>query len=99
MYRTLTIPADFEALEQLAPFMETLTAVAPPRLRSELALAVHELCVNIIQHAYSGAPGNIELYAEYEAQNLYLSIYDTAPNFYKHNGQPPPDPLSLPESG
>jgi anti-sigma regulatory factor (Ser/Thr protein kinase) len=99
MYQKLTIPAQYDALEKLTPFMESVTMTAPPRLRSQFALAVHELCVNIIQHAYSGTPGEIELFAECDNCSLYLSVYDTAPNIYQQNGQSSPDPLNLPESG
>jgi anti-sigma regulatory factor (Ser/Thr protein kinase) len=99
MYATLTIPASYQALAQLTPFMESVTTRASPHLQSQLALAVHELCVNIIQHAYAGAPGEITLYAEYDARGLYLSIYDTAPNIYQKVEHLSPDPLSLPESG
>ena len=96
----LRIPATFETLEHVSLFIERLTAEEGSRVRSELTLAIHELCVNIVEHAYAGASGNIDIEAEYNGDMLEIMVWDTAPNPYT----PPdevnaPDPDSLPEGG
>ncbi|SRR5258706_16439994 len=98
-YLTLTIPADLEALEQLTPFIESIARTASGRMQHQLALAVHELCVNIIQHAYAGTTGQITLQAECYQHGLCLSVYDSAPNAFRNVFRRAPDPLDLPESG
>src|SRR5215470_6430838 len=95
----LTLPAQLEALEQLAPFMESVTQPAPWHLRKQLALAVHELCINIVQHGYAGVHGNIMLHAGCYQHGLFLTVYDTAPNPYRDTKRHAPEPLDLPESG
>src|SRR5258708_15293520 len=98
-YLTLPTRADLEALEQLTPFIESIARTASGRMQHQLALAVHELCVNIIQHAYAGTTGQITLQAECYQHGLCLSVYDSAPNAFRNVFRRAPDPLDLPGSG
>lgn len=100
MHKQLTVPATFDTLIALVPFIEAVAAPASPPLRARLQLAVHELCANIVRHGYAGLPGEIELTAERRGTTLIVSIRDQAPNAYV----PPdrvamPDPFALPEGG
>lgn len=65
-----------------------------------LTLALHELCVNIVEHAYAGQSGMIQIGLSRNAGNLILILTDHGPNMYT-NKQPPsmPNPLDLPEGG
>jgi anti-sigma regulatory factor (Ser/Thr protein kinase) len=99
MHTTLVIPATFEALEQLSPLMSQATYAAPARMQAQLALAVHELCMNIVQHAYAGTPGEIRLEVDYSDHSLQISIYDQGPNAYAATEVVEPDPFDLPEHG
>ena len=99
MNATLTIPAELEALEQLDGFIAQLTEGRDARLRTQLTLAVHELCMNIVQHAYEGETGSIQVDAETDAQRIQFVIQDTASIAYEESPVVAPDPLSLPEHG
>jgi len=96
---SLTLPAQYIALEQIPPFIESVAQPAPCRQRTEISLAVHELCVNIVQHGYAGIAGELILDATCYQHGLFLSIFDTAPNAYKNAERNVPNPLNLPESG
>jgi serine/threonine-protein kinase RsbW len=50
-------------------------------VKSDLALAVTELCTNIIRHGYAGAPGSIRLNASKHADSIQICIVDGAPSF------------------
>ena len=57
---------DLERLQVLSTEISELLAHAPPLVEADIVhynahLAVHELCVNIIKHAYEGGPGNFTL--------------------------------------
>jgi anti-sigma regulatory factor (Ser/Thr protein kinase) len=100
MRKTLTIPATYEALEALKPFVESVESPASEKMLSQILLAIHELCVNIVQHAYAGAPGEIQLETWLDADRVKFLIRDSAPNAYMSPGNiVSPEPASLPESG
>ncbi|MEP7284866.1 MAG: ATP-binding protein [Chloroflexota bacterium] len=99
MRAILTINATFEALIELESFIDALTPTVSRHLRGQILLAMHELCANIIEHAYAGAAGTIALEGNGDATSLQLSIYDHAPNAYIHTEIALPKPLDLPEGG
>ena len=97
---SLTLPANFEALAGLKPFVARLVEPAPEKTLSQIILAVHELCTNIIEHAYAGVDGEIRIEAVRVAEQLQFTIRDTGLHAYASpNFVTPPDPASLPESG
>ncbi len=62
----LEIPADLKYLDTVAMMVETVANQAngtreDSLVTSALKLAVHEICVNIIEHAYHGRPGKIQI--------------------------------------
>ena len=99
MHALLTINATFDALMELEPFINAVAYPASRHVRGQIILAVHELCANIIEHAYAGVAGTIALEGDSEATTLQFSIYDHAPNAYRHTEISLPEPLDLPEGG
>ena len=95
----LTVDAAFPALVALEGFVEEMLAGQPQTLCTRIKLAVHELCVNIIQHGYDRAPGQIQLEAFVHQHRLTLTVRDEAPNTYSAIEVTPPNPADLPESG
>jgi anti-sigma regulatory factor (Ser/Thr protein kinase) len=71
----------------------------PASERYQTLLAVHELCMNIVQHAYAGASGMIRIEAQASGHVFRFDITDQAPNGYEAETITVPDPLDLPESG
>ncbi|MBN1681362.1 MAG: ATP-binding protein [Anaerolineae bacterium] len=100
MRKTLTIAARFEELAKITPVIESMITAELSQVRDQVVLAVHELCVNVVQHGYAGVEGLIALEAERQGRTLTVSITDGAPNAYSPPDEiVPPDPMMLPESG
>lgn len=98
--QVLILTASYDALEALKTFVEQSAPSASVQIVSQIHLALHELCANIIRHAYAGHSGQIELTAERGSGVIQYVVRDTAPRAYV---APPeitaPDPVSLPEGG
>lgn len=100
MIRTLVIPAVDSALEALEPFVESLNGQLESILRMQIVLALHELCLNIVEHGYAGNPGHIKIEGRHEGDELELKVTDQAPRSYSPPvSVTPPDPDTLPEGG
>jgi anti-sigma regulatory factor (Ser/Thr protein kinase) len=97
--RTLTVPADLTTLGNVTEFVESILVNCPSQLRSQIVLAIHELCLNIVEHAYAGATGEIELNADDENGILNVVVRDYAPNAYTEGEITAPNPLDFPEGG
>lgn len=96
----MIVPATFAALEQVTDYMMRLTARVDDELRSHLVLAVHELCMNIVQHAYAGDPGSIEIEGRCDSKRLEVSIWDDGKHRYvAPEAILPPNIHDYPESG
>lgn len=94
------IDATFEALEHLPHFLAPCIQDQNDDTQSQLVLALHELCVNIIQHGYQSQAGKIDLYAKRDGKQLVINITDTAQGRYNPpDAIIPPNPEDLPESG
>lgn len=94
------ISATLKAASEFSQQLENLLAPLPLDVRVNVTLAVQELCVNIVNHAYSGLEGVIEIEVATHEDEFRLTLTDYAPNAY----HPPaeisaPDPLELPEHG
>ncbi|MBW4435661.1 MAG: ATP-binding protein [Pleurocapsa minor GSE-CHR-MK-17-07R] len=100
MNRELSLDAAFEALEALSEFLNDAVMPCESRTLYQVKLAVHELCMNIVQHAYAGEAGVIVLSVERERLSLSLEIRDFARRGLEVSltGKAP-DPFDLPESG
>jgi anti-sigma regulatory factor (Ser/Thr protein kinase) len=71
----------------------------PPEIRTAVVLAVQELSVNIVEHAYAGVTGSIRFHLDRAAGRLQMTFVDDAPNIYVPHDISAPDPLDLPEGG
>ncbi len=99
-YQKMIIAAEFAELHKVSDFVERVLDELDSHSRSQMVLAIHELCLNIVEHAYAGAPGNIELEAFLEGGQFELQVHDDGP--YAYFGAPeivPPDPSDYPEGG
>jgi len=92
----LNLPADVRYLGLLEGLIGSLlgheTGLADREARTfEVILAVHETCTNIIDHAYAGGPGRIELaFTLYDdPRRLVVDIRDTGQSFVMGEIQPP----------
>jgi serine/threonine-protein kinase RsbW len=100
MVQTLTLPASLDALAALHPFVQSASPSLSEPLVSQIVLAVHELCTNIIRHAYAGADGEIYMEATWKPGSITFLIRDHAPRaFTLPRTIVQPDPASLPEGG
>jgi len=112
----LTIPADYQYLEEVSAAIERLyhdastmdqacdcnekkessrqvhKAGAPSshqphaieeQIQYNIKLAVHEICNNIIEHAYAGATGTIEIHltVDWNPQRFVAELYDSGRSF------------------
>lgn len=64
--RTIMLPTDYEQLAELDSAVAEILASAPAIedievVQYNIVLALHELCVNIIKHAYAGQSGQFQL--------------------------------------
>lgn len=82
--RTITLPTDYEQLAELEPVVAEILAGAPTIedveiVQYNVVLALHELCVNIIKHAFAGQAGEFEVQlALYDAPyRLEIDTYDS----------------------
>ena len=87
-YLHLQLPARFEALIQLEKEMQILMAELPATPENEIegynfTLALHELCTNIVAHAYSQEQGHIqiELSMEYDPPTIHARVFDNGAPF------------------
>ena len=77
--RSLTVPARLESVASCAEFVADCAARAEfsPARVWEIELIIEEVLVNICRHAYSNAPGEVELNcSQSDAQHLLLEIID-----------------------
>lgn len=84
----MQLPARFEALIQLEEEMHILMAELPATPENEIegynfTLALHELCTNIVAHAYSQEQGQIqiELTLEYDPPTIHARVFDNGVPF------------------
>lgn len=100
VYDKVIIAADFAELHKVSEFIEGVLDRMDSHARSQMVLAIHELCLNIVEHAYAGAPGSIELEVFLADGQFELQVHDDGPHAYF--GTPeivPPDPNEYPEGG
>lgn len=100
MPETLVIPASLEAVSQFTQALEGRLHALSLKLRTSLVLAIQELGVNIVRHAYAGAPGQIEITLDHTADHLHVHVVDDAPTAFTMPGEiSTPDAALLPEHG
>lgn len=96
----VTFPATLEAISGFTQQLEQRLEMLSLDLRTTIVLALHELLVNIAQHAYGDVAGDITCQLEHTTSQLAVTISDHAEQaFTPPDSLPEPDPLALPESG
>jgi anti-sigma regulatory factor (Ser/Thr protein kinase) len=83
----LVLPAEHEALRSLGPWLAELlgTPLADvPGLLARIELALHEVCVNVVDHAYGGGPGELTVTGRADDRIVELRITDTGCAFERH---------------
>jgi serine/threonine-protein kinase RsbW len=83
-----SLPAGYQHLEKVSTAIDELISQVPTPTGSEqviysIKLAVHEICNNIIEHAYGEQDGviQINLTIDATAQQFVARLYDTGEKF------------------
>jgi anti-sigma regulatory factor (Ser/Thr protein kinase) len=96
----ITLDAKLEAVSKSTQQLEIHLQQLALELRTTIVLAVQELLVNIVQHAYDGKQGTIEFAMQQAKDSINIQVRDYAPKaFEKPDQLKAPDPLDLPEHG
>lgn len=102
----IVLPAALEHLAVLETELARLLAQAPPLAEPDvtqynLQLATHELCVNIIEHAYGGESGEIEVIGALldDPWRVEITTLDRGRHHFDLQTWAPPDLDDLPVHG
>jgi len=96
----LELPAAYDALDALNTWIQSLLPGMSASGRSMIRLALHELCINIIEHGYGQQPGMIRLDAQRDQDKLTIVVRDWAPRaFTERDSYRPPAAVLIPERG
>ncbi len=79
-HKMVTLPATLQAVSQFTQELETWFAPLLVSTRVGVVLAIQELCVNIVQHAYHGHPGEIQIEVEWTPHQIRFQLIDHAPH-------------------
>ncbi len=94
----LELPADLLELRRLRPWLDrwlsdvaadTADGHAVEGLADGLELALHEVCVNAVQHAYEGAGGTLRIAASCADGWLHFSVSDSGRRFVSDDAPAP----------
>ena len=87
--RRVRIPADLERLAELRAAVRDVAERwdAPSDCTGDLVQAIDEAATNIIRYGYRGEPGEIEMTADLDGDDIVITLADRAPEF---------DPLMVP---
>lgn len=95
-----TISAHLEAISHFNQQLESALSSLSVHDRTTVVLAVQELLVNIVRHAYAGESGDIDFEMTLAGAQLNITVRDYANiDFEMPERIDPIDVLSLPESG
>ena len=92
----LSIPADFKYLNVVGACLTAIlqheeALLEPETVTAGVELAVHETCINVIEHAYGGIVGRITLHIQIldDPRRLEVDIYDQGNRFVLPKINPP----------
>jgi serine/threonine-protein kinase RsbW len=79
----LQLAADYESLRALGAWLEGLvpSSCAEDSLLPRLELAVHEVCANVVDHAYRSAAGVIDLAGIATEDKIVVTVRDSGAPF------------------
>lgn len=96
----IQLPATLEHVSKFVTKLDAQLRSLPMSTRVNIVLAVQELLVNIVKHAYAGEPGTIDFTLKHTQERIEFIIEDHATNtFEMPDVIAEPDPLALPEGG
>lgn len=79
------VPAEHESLRAIGPWLdETLRTHLPAHveeLKARLELAIHELCINVVEHAYENSSGLIRFDVWFGPQRVTIRLVDDGEEF------------------
>ncbi|MDY7100542.1 MAG: ATP-binding protein [Actinomycetota bacterium] len=91
------VPATHEALRAIGPWLDETLRIHVPghvdELKGRLELAIHELCINVVEHAYDGRPGVIRFDVWFEPERITIRLVDDGEEF-DGSGVRIPDPAN-----
>lgn len=100
MQKQTTFPATLEAASQFTEQLESWMSFLPVDVRTPVVLAIHELLVNIVEHAYAGSAGSIDVELDGPPQKLSFRVRDYATTgFTMPKEVLAPSLIDLPEGG
>ena len=86
----LSLPADLAALRELGPWLrDLLDRAGAGELHSRLELALHEVCVNVVRHAYDDGPGTVDVAGSVGPAAVELTVTDHGAAFDSTAVTPP----------
>ncbi|MDX2141274.1 MAG: ATP-binding protein [Chloroflexota bacterium] len=95
-----TLPATLEAVSHFVAGIESSFDTLDVSDRTGITLALQELLVNIVVHAYAHLPGDIRVNIQMNDAMVNAVVEDDGPNAYDPERLPKaPDPLDLQEHG
>jgi serine/threonine-protein kinase RsbW len=99
-HHTLTLQSGPEASGDASEWVRDLAGRAglPDDRTYALDLCLVELVTNIVDHAYRGKPGEIDLELDVGGEDAVLRILDRGPAFDPLSVPPPPVPKSVEEA-
>ncbi len=75
----LDVPADLVELRGLGPWLaDVLAQAGASSFLGGLELALHEVCVNVVTHAYHGGEGRIQVRCRCDPELIELEVRDTS---------------------
>lgn len=88
------------SLKNMAQILDTVEKFATemgagPDAVGDIALAVNEAVVNIIEHGYEDQPGDLEIIVERDGTDLIVKLWDNAHPFNPLSVPPPDTTLPL----
>lgn len=94
------LPATMEDVSRFSADLESHLSELTVEARTRVVLAMQELLVNIVRHAYAGAEGHIDVLVTQRDTTMEVIVTDhAATTFTMPREVAAPDPFSLPESG
>ncbi len=81
----LLLEAELERVRELATWIpeavRQVNGVAPDDVIGPIELSVHELCINITEHAYAKSAGHIDVSCTRRGSELVFELFDTGAGF------------------
>jgi serine/threonine-protein kinase RsbW len=87
----LDLDADLAELRALGPWLtRVLDAAGAASAHGSLELALHEVCVNVVTHAYDNGPGRIHVRSSCDSQTIEIEVRDYGSKVFDEGGTSEP---------